>query len=277
MRVLITGAGGQLGRALAAVYADMDIVALARADLDITDDDAVTSVVRAISPELILNTAACTAVDACEDNPEPAWQVNAAGAWAVARASAAHDVPIVHVSTDYVFDGSASRPYSEWDATGPRSVYGRTKLAGEHLVRATARRHFVVRTSWLHGTGSNFLSTMLRLGRTKDRVRVVADQRGSPTFADDLGAAIRALADTHRYGTYHVTNSGSCTWHDLAGAAFNEAGLDVKCEPIDTATFGARAPRPAYSVLDNRVARLAGIAPLPHWRDGLRRWLSLHA
>lgn len=194
---------------------------------------------------------------------------------ALGRACALWDVPIVHFSTDYVFDGNSNRPYTEFDATNPQSVYGRTKLAGEQMLQRTAGRHFIVRTSWLHGAGSaNFLSTMLRLGRERGAVRVVDDQRGAPTFTADLAMAVRALATTDRYGIYHLTNAGTCTWFELATTAYRLAGLKVVCEPIDTATFGAAAPRPATSVLDNRMAQLAGLASLPHWEDGLRRWLA---
>ncbi|MBW3605148.1 MAG: dTDP-4-dehydrorhamnose reductase [Actinobacteria bacterium] len=272
---MVTGASGQLGRALVEAYADADVVALTHADMDIADEAAVRSAVREHEPDLVLNAAAYTAVDLCEHDPEPAWRTNATGPWALGRACALWDVPIVHFSTDYIFDGTSDRPYTEFDAPNPQSVYGRTKLAGEQLLRQTARRHFIVRTSWLHGAGSaNFLSTMLRLGRQRGEVRVVADQRGSPTFTPDLAAAVRALAATDRYGTYHLTNAGACTWFELATAAYELAGLDVTCEPIDTATFGASAPRPANSVLDNRMAQLAGVAPMPTWKDALPAWLS---
>lgn len=275
MRVLITGAGGQLGRALVDAYDDHDVVALPRAALDITDEAAVERIVDEVRPNLVLNAAAYTKVDACEADPEPAWRANAAGPWWLARACARQDVPIVHFSTDYVFDGDSDRPYTEFDAPAPRSVYGRTKLAGEQLVRQACARHFIVRTSWLHGVGgANFLSTMLRLGRERGEVRVVDDQTGSPTFAFDLAPAVRTLAATDRYGTYHLTNGGTCTWFELAQRAFALAGLDVRCDPIDTTAFGALAPRPANSVLDNRSAHLIGIPALPTWKDALQRWLA---
>ena len=275
MRVMITGAGGQLGHDLAAPYDDEDVLALPHAKLDVGDESAVTAAIDDSGPDLVLNAAAFTRVDACEADPEPAWRSNTAGPWWIARACARRDVPLVHFSTDYVFDGTSSQPYTEFDTTNPQSVYGRTKLAGEHLVRRHAHRHFIVRTSWLHGvTGGNFLSTMLRLGRERGEVRVVDDQRGSPTFTFDLAPAARALAATDRYGTYHLTNSGSCTWFEFAKTAYDMAGLDVTCEPVDTATFGAPAPRPANSMLDNRMAALAGLPALPHWRDALGRWLA---
>jgi dTDP-4-dehydrorhamnose reductase len=275
VRVLVTGAGGQLGHDLVAAFSDHDVVGLARAHLDVTDEAAVVATVRDHAPDLVLHAAAYTKVDACESDPDTAWLVNAVGSWWVARACALADAAMVYLSSDYVFDGTAGRPYTEFDAVNPLSVYGRSKEAGEQLVRRTLDRHYIVRTSWVLGVhGGNFVKTMLRLGRERGAVSVVDDQTGSPTFAFDLAPAIRRLAVTGRYGTYHVTNSGACTWFDLAAAAFEEAGLQVDLTPTDTASFGAPAPRPAFSVLDNRLARLTGLEPLPHWRDSLKRLIA---
>jgi dTDP-4-dehydrorhamnose reductase len=275
MRVLITGAGGQLGHDLLAAFADHDVVGLPRAELDVTDEAAVVAAVRDHAPDLVVHAAAFTKVDACESDPDTAWRVNAVGSWWVARACALAGAAMVYVSSDYVFDGTAGRPYTEFDRVNPLSVYGRTKEAGEQLVRATLARHYVVRTSWVLGLhGGNFVKTMLRLGRERGAVSVVDDQTGSPTFAFDLAPAIRRLAVSGRHGTYHLTNSGSCTWFELARAAFEEAGLSVDLTPTDTASFGAPAPRPASSVLDNRLARLTGLEPLPHWRDSLKRLIA---
>lgn len=275
MKILITGAGGQLGRDLMKAFADDQVVGLERSQLDVTDEAAVVAAVRDHAPDLVLHSAAFTRVDACESDPDTAWRVNAIGSWWVARACALGDAAMVYVSSDYVFDGRAGRAYTEFDATNPLSVYGRSKEAGEQLVRRTLSRHYIVRTSWVHGTrGNNFVRTMLRLARERRSVSVVNDQTGSPTFTFDLAPAIRRLAVTGRHGTYHLTNSGQCTWFDLAQAVFEEAGLEVDLRPTDTATFGAPAPRPAYSVLDNLTARLTGIPPLPPWRDSLRRLVT---
>jgi dTDP-4-dehydrorhamnose reductase len=275
MKVLVTGAGGQLGHDLVAAFADHAVTGLSRAELDVTDEAAVVAAVRDLAPDLVVHAAAYTKVDACESDPDTAWRVNAVGAWWVARACALGDAAMVYLSTDYVFDGAAGRAYTEFDPVSPLSVYGRSKEAGEQLVRRTLDRHYIVRTSWLLGVhGGNFVRTMLRLGRERGAVSVVDDQTGSPTFAFDLAPAIRTLAVTGRYGTYHVTNSGSCTWYDLAAATFEEAGLPVDLTPIDTAGFGAPAPRPAYSVLDNRFARLAGLEPLADWRESLKRLVA---
>jgi dTDP-4-dehydrorhamnose reductase len=275
MKILITGAGGQLGRDLMKAFADDQVVGLERSQLDVTDEAAVVAAVRDHAPDLVLHSGAFTRVDACESDPDTAWRVNAIGSWWVARACALGDAAMVYVSSDYVFDGRAGRAYTEFDATNPLSVYGRSKEAGEQLVRRTLSRHYIVRTSWVHGTrGNNFVRTMLRLARERRSVSVVNDQTGSPTFTFDLAPAIRRLAVTGRHGTYHLTNSGQCTWFDLAQAVFEEAGLEVDLRPTDTATFGAPAPRPAYSVLDNLTARLTGIPPLPPWRDSLRRLVT---
>ncbi|MGH8895740.1 MAG: dTDP-4-dehydrorhamnose reductase [Egibacteraceae bacterium] len=275
MRVLVTGAGGQLGHDLMRAFAQDEVVGLAHAELDVTSEPAVVGAVRDHAPDLVVHAAAFTKVDACEAEPETAWRVNALGSWWVARACALAETAMVYLSTDYVFDGTADRPYTEFDPVGPRSVYGRTKEAGEQLVRETLPAHYIVRTSWVQGAhGANFVKTMLRLGRERDTVSVVDDQTGSPTFTFDLAPTIRQLAVTGRHGTYHLTNAGHCTWFAFAQAIFAEAGLDVTCRPIDTAAFGAPAPRPAFSVLDNLKARLVGLEPLPEWRASLKRLIA---
>lgn len=271
----MTGAGGQLGADLVQSFSDHDVVGLTRAELDVTDEPSVEAAFRQHQPDLVVHAAAYTKVDACESDPDTAWRVNAVGAWWVARACALAEAEMVYVSTDYVFDGRCGRPYTEFDTPNPQSVYGRSKEAGEQLVRRTLPASYIVRTSWVLGTvGGNFVKTMLRLARERDRLAVVDDQTGSPTFTFDLAPAIRQLAVSGRHGTYHLTNSGHCTWYELARATFTEAGLDVDLSPTDTASFGAPAPRPAFSVLDNRLARLSGIAPLPEWQTSLKRLLT---
>jgi dTDP-4-dehydrorhamnose reductase len=275
MRVLITGAGGQLGCDLVEAFAQDHAAGLAHADLDVSDEASVVAAVRDHGPDLVVHAAAYTRVDACEQDVDHAWTVNALGAWWVARACALAEASMVYLSTDYVFDGTAGRAYTEFDAPNPRSVYGRTKEAGEQLVRRALDAHYIVRTSWVHGVGgSNFAKTILRLARERGSVTVVDDQSGSPTFTFDLAPAIRQLAVTGRHGTYHLTNTGHCTWFEFARAIFTEAGLDVDVSPIDTATFGAPAPRPAFSVLDNTMARLTGLDPLPDWQASLKRLVA---
>jgi dTDP-4-dehydrorhamnose reductase len=212
--------------------------------------------------DLVLHAAAWTNVDGAESQPDEAEAVNVEGT----RNVVAGGAPVVYFSTDYVFDGSKDRPYVESDETGPRSVYGRTKLEGERQVRAG----WIVRSSWLFGwTSHNFVRTMLRLGAERDEVAVVDDQRGCPTYVGHLAAATRELLDLP-HGLYHVAAEGDCTWADFAEAIFEEAGLDCRVRRITTAEFGAVAPRPAYSVLRSEQ----GAPTLPHWRDGLRDCLA---
>lgn len=275
MRVLITGAGGQLGHDLQKAFAADQVVALARADLDVADEAAVVAALRDHAPDVVVHAAAYTKVDAAETDEDEAWRINAIGSWWVARACKLAGAAMVYVSSDYVFDGTLGRAYTEFDRTNPQGVYGRTKEAGEQLVRETLPEHYIVRTSWVQGEhGGNFVKTMLRVGAERDVLTVVDDQTGSPTFTADLAPAIRRLAVTGRYGTYHVTNSGHCTWRELAQAVFAEAGMDVRVDPVSTADYGAPSPRPAYSVLDNRKARLVGLEPLPPWRESLRDLLG---
>ncbi len=272
MKVLITGAGGQLGQDLVTCFegAGDDVVGLDRAALDIADEKAVRSAVSDHRPDVVVHSAAYTMVDACETETESAWRVNAYGSWLVARACAEVDAAMVYLSSDYVFDGALGRPYTEFDAVNPTSVYGRTKEAGEQKVRQTLPSHYIVRTSWVHGaSGGNFARTMLRLGRERGAVSVVDDQTGSPTFTADLAPQIRRLVGTGMHGTYHVTNSGHCTWFEFAREIFALAGLTVDLTPTDTASFDAPAPRPAFSVLDNLLTRQIGLPAMPPWQDSL--------
>ena len=260
-RVLITGAGGQLGHSLAHAFADDDVLALDRRGWDVTGDRPSLP----WQPELVLHAAAWTNVDGAEDDPAGADAANVGGTAAVSALGA----PLVAFSSDYVFDGTKTDPYLETDAPSPLSAYGRSKLAGEH---AAGPRAWVVRSSWLFGeTGHNFVRTMLRLGAERDEVGVVADQRGCPTYVGHLAEATRALVDRGSpFGIWHLAAAGDCTWADLAEAIFDEAGLACRVRRITTEEFGARAPRPSSSVL--RSAK--GAPELPHWRDGLRACLA---
>jgi dTDP-4-dehydrorhamnose reductase len=278
VRVLITGAGGQLGLDLVDAFADHSVVALTRAQLDVTDEAAVARAVADTEPDLVVNAAAGTDVDGCESDPDAAHRVNALAPWWLARACARTGATLVTFSTDYVFDGRApvgpsgtQRGFVEGDPVAPLSAYGRSKAAGERLVRETLSAHHIVRTSWLSGArGRNFVRTMLRLGAAGGPIRVVDDQVGSPTFTRDLAAAVRRLAVSGRYGTVHLANEGHCSWFDLAAAVFEDAGLDVDLGPQSSAAVARPAPRPPWSVLDSTHARLTGVGPLPSWRDGLR-------
>lgn len=279
MRVLITGAGGQLGSELARVCDDAgdEVAALGRDRLDVGDRDSVLGAVLSVEPDVVLNCGAWTAVDACESDPERAWRDNAlAGRW-VAEACRRAGAHLVHVSTDYVFSGEKPEPYVEWDATGPRSMYGRSKLAGEEEVRAGLPGAAVVRTSWVCGAGgSNMVRTVLRL-LADDPARELAfvdDQHGCPSFTADLAPALRRLAASRVPGTFHLTNSGPTTWFGFVQAVVAAAGSDpAQVRPIATADLDPPrpAPRPANSVLDGAAWRLAGFAPLAHWSEPLER------
>jgi dTDP-4-dehydrorhamnose reductase len=253
---IITGAGGQLGRALTEAFPDAR--ALTRADWDVTFPPP-----EGLDPELVLHAAAWTNVDGAEDDPQSAAAVNVGGTLNVAELGA----PLVAWSTDYVFDGTKRRPYVESDSPAPLGAYARTKLHGEAAAGDLA---WIVRTSWLFGAvGNNFVRTMLRLGAERDEVAVVDDQRGSPTYVGHLAEATKQIIHLP-YGIYHVAAAGDCTWADFAEAIFEEAGLETRVRRITTEEFGARAPRPAYSVLRSEK----GAPELPHWREGLRACLA---
>ncbi len=276
MRVLVLGGGGQLGRELSALHsAARPIVALSHGECDIAVPGDAGHALTDHRPDVVINCAGYTRVDAAESEPEAAYRSNAQGPELLAQACQAHRVRLVHLSTDYVFDGTASEPIDEMAPTNPLGVYGASKLAGEQAVRAHCAHHQVVRTAWLYGQdGPNFVLTMLRLGAERDEVRVVADQRGAPTWTGHLAPALLRLAERGNSGTYHLTNSGETTWHALAEAIMRSAGLPSRVVPITTAEYGAPAPRPAYSVLDHRAWHLLGEAPLPLWEEGLRAYLA---
>ncbi|MBA3653658.1 MAG: dTDP-4-dehydrorhamnose reductase [Actinobacteria bacterium] len=267
-RTLITGAGGQLGCDLVAAFAGDDVIAATRSDLDVSDRDSVLSVVLTVQPDIVIHAGAWTAVDACEADPDRAFRVNAYGTRNVAEGARRVGAHLVYVSTDYVFDGAAAAPYREWDATNPQSVYGRSKLGGEREVDAGST---IVRTSWVCGAaGNNFVAKMLQLAAERDTWGVVDDQRGCPTFTPDLARMIRVLAVDRRPGRFHVTNQGPTTWFELGREALALAGFAPdKITPMSTAAYGAPAPRPANSVLDNAALRAAGIPLLADYHDPL--------
>jgi dTDP-4-dehydrorhamnose reductase len=259
-RVLVTGAGGQLGRALTEAFAGDEVLALSRRDWDVTQP----------APEglpeldLVLHAAAWTDVDGAEADPQEASAVNVGGT----RHAAELGAPLVYFSTDYVFDGRKRTPYLESDGPNPISAYGRSKLLGE---AAAGEQAWIVRTAWLFGTtGHNFVRTMLRLAREQDEVAVVDDQRGSPTFVAHLAAAVRGLVGLP-HGVWHLAAGGDCTWAEFAAAIFEEAGVECRVRPIATAELRRPAPRPVYSVLRSERP---GAPRLPHWREGLRECLQ---
>jgi len=278
--LLITGATGQLGTDLvaAAGAAGVAVHGVGSAELDITDPqrvrDAVAAFVAAHEGAVVVNAAAYTAVDAAETDTDRAFAVNAVGPGLLAASCAEHGVPLIHVSTDYVFPGTATRPYEVNDLTGPRSAYGRTKLAGERTVLSATVLGYVVRTAWVYGAaGANFVKTMARLERTNDTLSVVDDQVGSPTWSADLAAGLVELAtatDRVPPGVLHCTNAGSTTWYDFARAVFAELGADPsRIGPCSSAEYPRPAHRPAYSVLSSSAWTAAGLTPLRSWQDAL--------
>lgn len=274
-RWLVTGGGGQLATRLARRLADCgeDAVVLARADLDITDAAAVAAQLERHAPDVVVNAAAYTAVDAAETDEDAAAAVNVTGPQVLARAVARRDGRFVHVSTDYVFDGTADRPYEPDDPTGPRTAYGRTKLAGEQAVLAELPTAHIVRTAWVYGgPGANFVDTMLSLERTRETVDVVADQIGSPTYAADLAGALVAVGQSADVapGVLHYANAGQASWFDLAREAFRCVGADPeRVRPTTSAAFVRPAPRPGWSVLSTAAWTAAGLpAPRP-WQDAV--------
>ena len=275
MKVLIAGASGQLGLDCVDAFASDDVVALGRDHLDVADEDSVWDAVGSHTPDVVVNAAAWTDVDGCEDDPVRAHRVNTLGPWWLARACSAVGARLVTISTDYVFSGERladDRAWSEVDPVAPLNAYGRSKAFGEQLVRETLVEHHIVRTAWLAGArGNNFVATMLRLARERGEVSVVDDQFGSPTFTRDLAAALRQLAVARRFGTVHLVNAGWCSWHELAVATFELAELDVEVAAMSSASLDRRAVRPRWSVLDGTHAEALGAGPLPHWRDSLAR------
>jgi dTDP-4-dehydrorhamnose reductase len=277
-RWLVTGAGGQLGSDLLRILStvdDISAVGLARSDLDITVESEVDAMVAEVRPAVVVNAAAFTGVDAAEAAEPAATAVNATAAGLLARACGAHGARLVQVSTDYVFAGDGTEPYPVDAPTGPRSGYGRSKLAGEHAVRALLPdASYVVRTAWVYGeTGGNFVKTMARLEAERATIEVVDDQRGSPTWSADLARGLVALGRSAApAGIYHCTNSGDTTWYGLARAIFAELGADPdRVRPTTTDRVPRPAPRPAYSVLSPAAWLAAGLPAMPPWRDALHR------
>jgi len=278
MRILLTGAGGQLGQALRGVLADEEIIALGHCELDITDAPSVAQQVKRYRPELLFNVAAYNLVDDAEENVEVAFRVNAFGVLNVARAAQAVGAALVHFSTDYVFDGRQRRPYCETDTPNPLSVYGMAKLAGEGMVQRYAEKHFVIRTCGLYGRASksrkeNFVERMLRAAREGTPLRVVHDQVLTPTSARELAERVAPLVRSGRYGLYHMTNEGQCSWYEFAREVLRLAGLNPPLTPVSSVDYGARAQRPTYSVLENRAYRAAGLKDFRPWQEALADYL----
>lgn len=278
MRILVTGVKGQLGydvvneltkRGIEAIGVDIE-------EMDITDPVSVDKVIKDAAPDAVIHCAAYTAVDAAEENEELCRKVNAEGPQNIANVCKELDIKMVQISTDYVFGGEGTHFWRPEDACEPQSVYGRTKYDGELAVRNTLEKYFIVRIAWVFGiNGKNFVKTMLNLAKTHDTIRVVNDQFGSPTYTYDLARLLVDMVLTDKYGIYHATNEGTCSWYEFACSIFKEAGVDVNVIPVTTAEYGAKAKRPANSRMDNNKLTENGFEKLPAWQDALARYVAL--
>lgn len=285
-KILVTGCSGQLGRAIQKEYKNDDVefintdVAAGNGihALDITDSAAVMKFAAGCRPDVIINCAAHTNVDLCEQQWDSAYRINAIGPRNLSIAAEENGAKMIHVSTDYVFEGNGTRPYTEFDEPNPISAYGKTKLEGEKFVQAFSSRYFIFRTAWLYGDGKNFVRTMLRLSETQDEVSVVCDQLGSPTSAAELARLIRRMEPSSDYGIYHATCEGDTSWAGFAEAVFQKAGRDTKVRPVTSEEYArmnpASAKRPAYSILDSYMLRLTGNQLMAGWQDALDEYLK---
>ncbi|MEG5043883.1 dTDP-4-dehydrorhamnose reductase [Microcoleus sp. B4-C1] len=286
MKILLAGGSGQLAQELQPILLSSgEVIVIDRTRLDLSQPESIRQAMAEIKPDLVINSGAYTAVDKAESEPELAYAVNAIAPGIFAEECEKQGASLIHFSTDYVFDGSHGSAYLETDSTNPLGTYGKSKLAGEAAILKSGNRHIIIRTAWVYGNGGkgNFVKTMLRLGKEREEIRVVADQIGSPTWTRDLGAAtsqIIPLLGPETFGTYQYTNSGVCSWYDFAIAIFEEAaqlGFPLKVQrviPITTAEYPTPAKRPAFSVLSTvKISALLGTYP-PHWRQGLRQMLA---
>ncbi len=283
MKVAVIGSNGQLGSDLCRQLTSGQLIALAHSDVEITDISSVKRALQRCSPDIVINTAAFHRVDDCEDDPDKAFLINAIGARNVAVVAEEIGAKLVHISTDYVFGGepqARNAPYTEFDTPVPPNTYGRSKLAGEDFVRHLCRKHFIVRVSALFGTagssgkGGNFIETMIRLAKERPQLTVVNDQVFSPTYTRDLADKIAWLITTDYYGTFHITNRGTCSWFDFATEILKQAGLSTPVLPITSDQYPQKATRPRYSVLDNYHLRLLGADDMRPWQEALTDYLK---
>lgn len=277
MRVFVTGVKGQLGydvmnelekQGLEGIGVDID-------EMDITDADQVNKVIKEAAPDAVIHCAAYTAVDAAEDNEETCRKVNAQGTENIAKVCEELDIKMMYISTDYVFNGQGERPWEPDDEREPLNVYGQTKYEGELAIEEHVKKFFTVRIAWVFGVnGKNFIKTMLNLGKTHDHLTVVNDQTGSPTYTYDLARLLVDMIQTDKYGRYHATNEGLCTWYEFACEIFKQAGMDVSVAPVSSDEYPAKAKRPSNSRMDKSKLTANGFQPLPTWQDALSRYLK---
>ncbi|MFC1968112.1 dTDP-4-dehydrorhamnose reductase [Chloroflexota bacterium] len=283
MKVLITGANGQLGTDLCQALYDFQVIPLTHKDIKISDMDSVKESFSEYKPEIIINTAAYVRVDDCESNPDTAFLVNALGARNLAVMASEFGAKLIHMSTDYVFGGEAelrTTPYTEFDTPIPISVYGKSKLAGEYYVRHLCQKHFIIRTSGLFGVAGssgkdgNFVETMLRLGREREELKVVNDQLFSPTYTKDLAGKMAQLVTTEYYGIFHISNKGACSWYEFTVEILRLAGLKTRVVPVTSDQYPQKARRPHFSVLDNYHLRLLGMDDMRSWQEALKDYMK---
>lgn len=274
MRIVVTGANGQLGKEIAKQGSSHELILTDYDTLNITDSSAVAAFMKVIKPEAVIHCAAYTNVDGAESDYDGAFRVNVVGAQNIAAGCLETGARMVYVSTDYVFDGQKQQPYREFDSVNPQSVYGITKWQGEEIVRQILGRHYIIRTAWLYGEGNNFVRTMLGLAAKNNTLRVVNDQIGTPTSTVDLAKSIFALLASDAYGTYHGTCQGQCSWYEFACEIFRQAGKQVEVLPVTTSEFPRPARRPAHSVLDNYMLRMTVGDPMRNWKTALEDYIT---
>ena len=277
MKILITGSNGMLGHDLIDVLKSKhELILTTSKTLDITDKDNTIEFIKENKPDIVINSAAYTDVDGCETNQDLAYGVNGDGVRNLALGCKEVDCPLVHVSTDYVFDGTARDPIEEDGEIGPISVYGKSKLRGEEAIQDILDKYFIIRTAWLYGiNGKNFPKTMLELAQNHSEITVVYDEVGTPTYTPDLAKGISELIETDHYGIYHLTNSGNCSWCEFARYIFEVADVDVKVIPVTASEFARPAPRPSYSVLENRKWVENGFEPLRNYKEAIKEYIGL--
>lgn len=278
MRVLVTGAKGQLGQDVLRLLEEYtwEVFGFGRDELDITNEQQVNDKILSIQPDIIIHTAAYTQVDQAETDVEAAFKVNGDGTKYLAQAAEKVGAKFCYVSTDYVFDGAKTEPYNIDDQTNPQTVYGKSKLAGEQYTREYCSKHFIVRTSWVFGLyGNNFVKTMLHLAQEREELGIVHDQVGSPTYTVDLANFIIELVQSEKYGIYHGSNSGECSWYEFAQEIFKQSGVDIKLNPLTTEQFPRLAKRPKYSVLDKSAIKVNGFNLLPHWKIATKEFVEI--
>ena len=276
MKILVTGGGGQLGKAVVKELKSKghEVVSTRRQDMDIAVEDEVRNILDKVVPDAVVHCAAYTNVDRAEEESAVCHRVNVCGTKYLVKWCGEHDTKFLYVSTDYVFSGEGTVPHGEEDEKNPLNIYGQSKHEGEELVKKNLKKWYIVRTSWLYGEGDNFVTAILGRAKETGRLQVVNDQIGAPTYTEDLAAFLGELIDTERYGIYHVTNEGECTRYEFACEILKQARIEARLSPVVTKEYPRKAVRPKNSRLGKEKLRKEGFAPLPHWKDALKRYMS---